>query len=257
MEDCLPADTPMEEKLRLTFPANPENNPSIPYRSVIGKLLYIALSTRPDIAYAVCYLCCFVSNYGREHWSATKCILQYLHKTIDHRIVYSIKLLHEDTKERLILHPFCNSDYADNLQTSKSVTGCVFFYANAPILWMSCLQKVVALSSCKAEYYTLSEACKHALYLSKFLGLLNLKTTIKLIKIYCNNTSAITLAMASEAVHNQVKHVRTNVHHLRKMVANGYIKVEHKPTATMTADLLTKSLSRVKFTTLVKLLQVQ
>jgi len=61
----------------------------------------------------------------------------------------------------------------------------------------------------------------------------------------------------SEAVHNQVKHVRTKVHHLRKMIANGYVEVEHKPTATMTADLLTKSLSRVKFTTLVKHLQVQ
>jgi len=122
---------------------------------------------------------------------------------------------------------------------------------------MSCLQEVVALSSCKAEYYALSEACKHAVYLNKFLGLLDLKPTFKLIKIYCNNTSAITLAMTSEAVHNQIKHLRTKVHHLCKMIANGYVKVEHKPTATMTADLLTKSLSRVKFSTLVKHLQVQ
>jgi len=127
MEDCLPADTPMEEKLRLTFPANPENDPSIPYRLVIGKLLYIALSTRPNIAYAVCYLSCFVSNYGMEHWTAVKRILRYLHKTIDHGIVYSIKPLHEDTKERPILHAFCDSDYADDLQTSKSITGCLFF----------------------------------------------------------------------------------------------------------------------------------
>jgi len=80
---------------------------------------------------------------------------------------------------------------------------------------------------------------------------------IKLIKIYCNNTSAITLAMTSEAVPNQMKHVRTKVHHLRKTIANGYVEVEDEPTATMTADLLTKSLSRVKFTTLVKRLQVQ
>jgi len=83
MEDCLPADTPMEEKLCLTFPANPENYPSIPYRLVIGKLLYIALSTRPNIAYSVCYLSHFVSNYGREHWTTAKCVLRYLHKTID------------------------------------------------------------------------------------------------------------------------------------------------------------------------------
>jgi len=114
MEDCLPADTPMEEKLCLTFPANPENDPSIPYRSVIGKLLYIALSTRLDIAYAVCYLSRFVSNYGREHWTAAKHVLRYLHKTIDHGIVYSIKPLHEDTKERPNLHASCDSDYADD-----------------------------------------------------------------------------------------------------------------------------------------------
>jgi len=111
---------------------------------------------------------------------------------------------------------------------------------------MSCLQKVVALSSCEAEYYALSKACKHALYLNKFLGLLDLKPMIELIKIYCDNTSVITLATTSEAVHNQVKHMRTKVHHLHKTTANGYFEVEHKPTATMTADLLTKSLSRVK-----------
>jgi len=199
----------------------------------------------------------FVANYGREHWSTAKRVLWYLHKAIDHGIIYSIKPLHEDMKERPILHAFCNSDYADNLQSSKSGTGCVFFYANAPILWMSYLQKVVALSSCEAEYYALSKACKHTLYLNKFLGLLDIKPTIKLIKIYSDNTSAITLATMSEAVHNQVKHMRTKVHHLPKTIANGYIKVEHKPTATMTADLLSKSLSRVKFTTLVKRLQVQ
>jgi len=116
MENCSPADTPMEEKLRLTFPTNPENDPSIPYRLVIGKLLYIALSTLP-MQYVT--LVVFVSKYGREHWTAAKRILRYLHKTIDHGMVYSIKPLHEDTKERPILHAFCDSDYADNPQTSK------------------------------------------------------------------------------------------------------------------------------------------
>jgi len=157
-------------------------------------------------------------------------------------------------RDRFCMPSVIQTTQADNLQTSKSVTGCIFFYTNTTILWMSCLQKVVALSSCEAEYYALSEACKHVLYLNKFLGLLNLKPTIKLIKSYSNNTSAITLATTSEVVHNQVKHLRTKVHHLCKTIANGYVKVEHKTTATMTAA---KSLSRVKFSTLVKHLQVQ
>jgi hypothetical protein len=74
---------------------------------------------------------------------------------------------------------------------------------------------------------------------------------------YAYPIDAITLATTSEAVHNQVKPVRTKVHHQYKTIANGYVKVEHKQTSTMTADLLTKSLSRVKFTTLLKHLQVQ
>jgi len=78
------------------------------------------------------------------------------------------------------------------------------------LLWVSCLQKVVA------------KACKHTLYLNNFFGLLDLNPTIKLIKMYYN-TSAMTLATTSEAVHNQVKHVRTKVHYLHKMIANGYV----------------------------------
>jgi len=152
----------MEEKLRLTFPANPENYPSIPYRSVIGKLLYIALSTRPYIACAVCYLSHFVPNYSREHWTAAKCVLRYLHKTIDHGIVYSIKRYMRTQRRDRFCMPSAIQTTPDDLQTLKSVTGYVFFYANTPILWMSHLQEVVALSSCKAEYYALSEACKHA-----------------------------------------------------------------------------------------------
>jgi len=123
-------------------------------------------------------------------------------------------------------------------------------------LFCGCLASRKLLLSHPAKLSTmLSPRLAIILYLNKFLGLLDLNPTIKL--IYCDKTSEITLAMTSEAVHNQVKHVRTKVHHLWETIANGYIEVEHEPTATMTADLLTKSLSRVKFTTLVKHLQVQ
>jgi len=74
----------MEEKLRLTFLANSENDPSIPYRLVIGNLLYIVLSTRLDIAYAVFVILCLTMAGN----TAAKSILQYLHKTIDHSIVH-------------------------------------------------------------------------------------------------------------------------------------------------------------------------
>jgi hypothetical protein len=39
----------------------------IPYRELVGKLLYLAMATRPDIAYDVSVLCRFVEKPGPVH----------------------------------------------------------------------------------------------------------------------------------------------------------------------------------------------
>lgn len=62
---CNPAVTPMETNLKLIKAATPEEN--YPYRQAIGKLLYIALASRPDIAYAVSYLSRFSAFYDSTH----------------------------------------------------------------------------------------------------------------------------------------------------------------------------------------------
>ena len=43
---------------------------NIPYRELVGTLLWIANGTRPDIAYAVTTLAKYNSNLGELHWQA-------------------------------------------------------------------------------------------------------------------------------------------------------------------------------------------
>jgi len=63
LTDCNPTTTPMEENLKLSVkmsPTTPEDHlgmKTVPYRKLIGKLLYLMVTTRPDIAYAVGVLC--------------------------------------------------------------------------------------------------------------------------------------------------------------------------------------------------------
>jgi hypothetical protein len=80
MQDANTADTPMD-----VTPLSKEMGPKteeerrelgdIPYREIIGSLLYIARCTRPDIAFAVNVLSRFSTNPGRPHWTAAKRVI--------------------------------------------------------------------------------------------------------------------------------------------------------------------------------------
>lgn len=56
---------------------------NVPYQQLIGSLMYLCVSTRRDIAYAVSFLSQFNTKYTNEHWSAAKRVLRYLKGTID------------------------------------------------------------------------------------------------------------------------------------------------------------------------------
>ena len=52
-----------------------------PYRQVVGKLMYLAVCTRPDISQAVSELSRFNSNPGLKHWESAMRVLRYLSGT--------------------------------------------------------------------------------------------------------------------------------------------------------------------------------
>ena len=61
---------------------------TVPYRVVIGCLLWLSLGTRPDITYAVSQVAKFSANPGQVHWKAVKRILRYLHSTRNMGLIF-------------------------------------------------------------------------------------------------------------------------------------------------------------------------
>ena len=71
MQDSKPTGTPVEVSSKLqpaTSQAEPVNQTE--YQSPIGSLMYLTVSTRPDIAFAVYNLARFNSKPQKEHWTA-------------------------------------------------------------------------------------------------------------------------------------------------------------------------------------------
>lgn len=89
MNECKCVKTPIEVGMQLSENNSPQCEEdrkemmNVPYRRLIGSLLYIALATRPDIMYAVIKMSQNVSDPGKTHWIQVKRILRYLKATKD------------------------------------------------------------------------------------------------------------------------------------------------------------------------------
>jgi hypothetical protein len=104
---------------------------------------------------------------------------------------------------------------------------------------------VVALSSCEAEYIAASTASTQALWLVRLLDNLLGRDT-GAVEVMVDSKSALALAKNS-IFHEQSKHIRMRYHFIRGFLEEGSFKACYINTKDQLADLLNKSLGRIKF----------
>ena len=117
MSDSNTVSTPMAPKHDFIKFDGPR--PDYPYTTMIGSLMWAALCTCPDIAFAVNQLAQFNSSFGLEHIASVKRIFQYLKGTMNYSIQYS----HSESGTMTI--GYANTDWAED-KDQKSISGDVF-----------------------------------------------------------------------------------------------------------------------------------
>ena len=245
MQDCNVVKSPMDHKLQLLKSSEP-SDPKIPYRALIGSLMYLSITTRPDITFAVNYLSQFNSCYNSTHWEAAKRILRYIKGTITYGLQF------QETTE--MLYGSIDSDWGEDKNDRKSYTGVVFVMSGGPVVWRTRKQQTVALSSTEAEYMALTEGLREAKYLRNVLSELDLLPNPQV--IYNDNKGAEFL-VKNPAINDKSKHIDIKFHYIRDEYNNKIIDIVHKPSEDILADIFTKSLSPVTHTKLVKSLNMQ
>jgi hypothetical protein len=129
--------------------------------------------------------------------------------------------------------------------TGRAPVGCVFLLGSSLVIWASQKQRVVALSSCEAEYIASANAACQGIWLSRLLGeLLNIKAPT--VKLLVDNKSAIALSK-NPVHHDKSKHIDTRFHFIRDCVEKGEVDVNHVSTKDQLVDILTKTLGRIRF----------
>ena len=230
---------PMEQRLKLRKSGEGKKVDATYYRSVVGSLRYL-VNTRPDLAYSVGIVSRYMECPTSQHLAAVKQILRYIRGTLNLGCSYVRK-----SSQELNLLGYSDSDHAGDTDDCKSTTGVMYFLGGCPISWLSQKQKVVALSSCEAEYIAAATAACQGVWLSRLLAEMTGKEPVK-VQLLVDNKSAISLSK-NPVHHDRSKHIDTRYHYIRECVEDGRIEVEYTATGDQLADILTKSLGRLKF----------
>ena len=251
-QDSFPTNSPMDPGLKLRRPEKKSIQPEeqhrldrLPYRSLVGCLIYLSVGTRPDIAYAVQQLSQFLDSYAYAHWNAALRVVQYLKGTKDLKLT-----LGGDRPVGLI--GFTDSDWANCLDTRRSIGGYGFTLGSGLISWNAKKQKTVATSSCEAEYTAAFEAAKESIWLRNLMASIGFKQPSSTL-ILCDNNAAINLS-EDPSLHQRVKHIDIKYHFLREHVNMGDITLKYINTNDNIADIFTKALEHRRFARLRNLL---
>lgn len=235
MLHCKTVKTPMEINLKLEKSQNSCCDNNYPYRQLIGSLMYLAVLTRPDIAYSVIYLSQFNNSYDETHWKHLKRILKYLKGTKNYGLIFC--------KDESSIEGYVDADWGSDITDRKSFSGFCFKFSNTVVSFECRKQRNVALSSTEAEYISMSEASKEAIYLKNLL--FEILGTSEPIMLYNDCQSAQKLVL-NPIFHRRSKHIDIRYHFIREAVTNKFVTIDYLETAEMPADILTKSLGYVK-----------
>lgn len=140
---------------------------------------------------------------------------------------------------------FSDSDLAGDIDDRKSTSGSIFLLGTNLVTCVSQKQRVVALSSCEAEYIASANAVCQGIWLSRLLGEM-LGIQAPKVKLLVDNKSAIALSK-NPVHHHRSKHIDTRYHFIRDCVDRGEVDIDHVGTTEQLSDILTKALGRVRF----------
>ena len=245
-----PLQTPIDPNAQISTAQSPVTEEqlsdmrNIPYHEAIGSLMYAAIGTRPDIAFAVTLLSQYLQNPGHAHWEQAKRVICYLKGTRDCELIFGPSGGVEG---------FSDANWGNDIDDRHLICGYAFTLNGGAISWSSKKQSVVTLSSTEAEYIGITtHAAKEATWVRHLLSKLYSPHILNYpIIIHCNNKSAIEL-VSNATFHSCTKHITICYHYIRKALNAGVVALKHRGTDDMPADMFTKALIRLKLTKFAK-----
>ncbi|CAI7880940.1 unnamed protein product [Closterium sp. NIES-54] len=216
------------------------------FHSLVGSLMYAAVNTRPDVAFATGQLARVVQCPNEEQVAAGMKVAKYLGQTptvgLQHSAAAQRRQKGLDGVEpgRLFLTAFSDASFASEPEDLTNVGGFICCVGGGPTAWESKKHVDQALSSVESEYMALFCAVREIVWQRRLLAELGEEQQGPT-PLYCESQGVIALAK-NPVLHSLTKHMRVKWHWTRSMVAAGEVEWHYVKTTRQPADMMTKRL---------------
>ncbi|CAI7868375.1 unnamed protein product [Closterium sp. NIES-53] len=216
------------------------------FHSLVGSLMYAAVNTRPDVAFATGQLARVVQCPNEDQVAAGMRVAMYLGQTPTIGLQYSAAAQrHQKGADgiepgHLFLTAFSDASYASEPEDMTSVGEFICCVGGGPTAWESKKQVDQALSSVEFEYMALFCGIWEIVWQWRLLAELGEEQQGPT-PLYCDIQGAIALAK-NPVLHGLTKHMRVKWHWTRSMVAAGEVELHYVKTMGQLADMMTKRL---------------
>ncbi|CAI7878451.1 unnamed protein product [Closterium sp. NIES-53] len=231
-----PQSTPLTTGHSLSAPPSDEPvEPSGPYPELVGCLMYLMTCTRPDLAYPLSLLACYVApgGHGKVHWDAAKRVLRYLCSTSGMGLVLG-------GRGPVVLTGHADASWVDDLATQRSSQGNTFSLGSGSVSWRSTRSSSVLSSSCEAEIYAGAMAAQELRWLTYLLTDLGEAPRSPPV-LYVENKAMLALCEEHRLEH-RTKHITLRYFLARELQQRGQLRLAYVASQANTADVFTKAL---------------
>jgi hypothetical protein len=209
------------------------------YGSLVGALMFIAVSTRPDIAFVVSALARYVSKPCEAHWKMALGVVAYLKGTKEYGVILG--------GAGSTVVGYADSDWGNDIDDRISVSGGIIFWGETILSWHSRKQKMISLSTAEAESHALVDVAKEIVYIqrlvedvTKAVGLQTCGTPT----IYSDNQPAMDAVINGKG---RTKHYDLRIKYLAFGILQGTFQIVKVATVDNLADIFTKVLRGRRF----------
>ncbi|CAI7915820.1 unnamed protein product [Closterium sp. NIES-54] len=231
-----PQPTPLSTGHSLSTPPLEESiETSRPYPELVGCLVYLMTCTRPDLAYPLSLLACYVApgRHRKVHWDAAKRVLRYLCSAWGMGLMLG-------GQGPVVLTGHADASWADDQATQRSSQGFTFSLGFASVSWRSTRSSSVLSFSCEAEIYAGAMAAQDLRWLTYLLTDLGEQPCSP--PSLCVDNKAMIALCQEHRVEHRTKHIALRYFLARELQERGWLRPAYVATGANTADVFTKTL---------------